>query len=164
MDAEVYVWKSIERLSTSLLVQRWAKTIKSLAVDGEQRKTLVAVLLVECSARPRIVRIFEWSVAFVFRSGLLGDRARRRGHAITVGPLQMKAAPFNREAAVKAALSLLGKEREVLRSRWQLAELWNGPAANSVEQILPYGIALELAMPIAERILEQDSSSNSGGL
>lgn len=155
MDAELYVWKSIERGSTSLLVQRWTKTIQSLAVNGEQRTTLVAVLLVECSARPRIVRIFEWSVAFVFRSGLLGARALRRGRGMTVGPLQMKAAPFKREAAVERALSLLGKEREVLKCPWQLAELWNGPGANSVDQILPYGIALELAMPIAERILEQ---------
>lgn len=155
MDAEVYVWKSIERLSTSLLVQRWTKTIKALAVHRDQGTTLVAVLLIECSARPRIVRILEWSVAFVFRSGLLGDRARRRGHAMTVGPLQMKAAPFNREAAVEAALFLLGKECEVLKSPWQLAELWNGPGANSVDQILPYGIALELAIPIAERILEK---------
>lgn len=101
--------------------------------------TVIAV--VECSARPLDARFVEWLVALSLRSGLLGSVAQKRGRSITVGPFQLRNAPFR---LAESTLETLTRVRECLRSEKTLREIgvwWNGSQAET-RHTAPYSNVL----------------------
>lgn len=145
---------AIQRMARRSFARRWARAIADPThpITTNERAILLAILLVECTARPKVVRAIEWVVAVPLRTGLLGNGARSVGEGITVGPFQQPASPFRREAAVTVAANRLTMRPGTVQSTTEMARYWNGPASET-NGPMPYGRAIRLALPYAERLL-----------
>ena len=113
---------------------------------------LIAILLTELSARPLLWRGLEWSCVLPTRTGPLGKRAREWGQRRTVGPLQLKDAPYRFEAAAAAAAKLLDSHVGTLRAA-DVAAFWYGSAARQPGSTISYETALELSLPIVPHLM-----------
>lgn len=116
-----------------------------------EKRTLLIILLVEGSARPRVARIVEWTT-FVMRQGLPGRWGREGALRMTLGPFQVRGSPFRQKNALPAALALLRACPADYNDFGALARFWNGEMADLAGAV-PYKTALELAAPYVDRML-----------
>lgn len=153
-----YLDAALFRVAATQQTRRWAAAIRRQTEDRDERCNLLCVLLVESCARPRTARVLEWVVSWLLRSGLLGTVGSRRGARMTLGPLQLRRSPFDRNAAVERSLEVLRTEQPDL-SLDELAALWNGSPGGLARPI--YIKALTLALPYAE-VLSADPKMGGG--
>lgn len=154
----VYLRSAIWHAARKRSAQRWAAEIRSQAVSQDDAIALTAILLTELTARPVWARGIEWMVSaalnvFSLRSAQV---LRRR---LTVGPLQIRGGPWNRVVAVRSGLLLLCRDPKPGIDPEKLAKRWNGAAADQ-RQALGYVMALQVALPLAQVLI--DSIEDSG--
>lgn len=154
----VFVEASVLRLSYTRSIRRWTHTVRALDASPREQVALVAVLLVESSARPRWVRSLEWLAALPLRAGVLGPLGRRLAGTLTLGPWQMRGAEWNRAVAAQQALTYLRADGPAAHDLVRLAEHWNGPHANAADRPVRYADALLLAARSASRLVEANAT------
>lgn len=137
--------RALLRLSDSQCTRSVATYATEAGASSDEVELLVAISLVERSARPIDARALEWLVAIPLRAGLLGARLRRRAERISVGPFQIRGAPFRLRDCVYQALCLVRENNLTSISLDEVAAIWNGPFADHSGPI-PYTVALELAL------------------
>lgn len=133
--------------SSSRTYRRWAALVVKEEIVEAEAVAVLAILLVEMSARTASMRAIEWIAAAVLRAGLLGRWGKERAARMTLGPLQMRAAPFMMDAALREAQRRVSRVEPL--DAPSLAAAWNGPRADSANRPVPYTEALETALPIA---------------
>jgi hypothetical protein len=147
-----YVGGAIRRLARTSRVRKWVEEICSQEPERPIRLALVAVLLVESAARPRSARVVEWAMAVPLRSMPVESWARR-GRAMTVGPLQLAGAPWNRRRSIDCARARLAAAEMDSADVVALAHFWNGSRASGDRGSLDYADALRMAMASAHRLI-----------
>jgi len=129
----------------------WVREICAQESNPAIREALVALLLVESTARPLDARFVEWATRVLLLSVPLGN-VRRRGRSLTVGPLQLRGGAWSRTAAVTQARTLLNDVFNGQPDVEALAACWNGRGPDGFPQA-PYVRALSLVQPIAAGLL-----------
>ncbi len=132
------------RLTRRAFVRRWASVIDEVEMTADERLMLLSLLLVECSARPRVARVVEWSTVGASRAFLPRELGARFRASRTLGVFQQRGPPFRKRAAVHAALTLLRARPGASTDRSIAARHWNGPSADQ-GRTLSYVRAMSLA-------------------
>ena len=107
---------------------------------GGWSDVLKSIALIEMTERPRVLRACEW----------LASRAPYRRREYTLGPFQLRNAPWNDGAAVHVAIEKLahsGVSRclDQATNLEALARVWNGSSERANGSSLSYTEALSLA-------------------
>lgn len=157
-DAQLYVFKTAARLAKGRQHRRWSAAVNCLNASVAEKEALLTLMLVESTARPRLARLMEWLVVFPLRKGMLGSVGRNRARKMSVGPLQMRGAPFNRRKAICMALLRLREGPSVADQVDELGRYWNGLRADDDAHPIRYSDALALVRPIARRSLDRWSN------
>ena len=131
--------------SKSFLSQRARNRIFQLAkIDFSMEPwmpTLIAILWIETSERPKMIRGIEWIAHFILRQNT------------TCGHFQMTNAPFNFEASVKEVVRRLIQNRCVpifdQSSADHVAQVWHGAATRQSGESIGYGQALWITFQLA---------------
>lgn len=150
-----YVQSAAWRLARRPAVRRWVHSIVLGRSSTSECVALVAVLLVEMSARRRAVRALEWAVALPLRK-FPCPAVRRAGMKITTGPFQMSGGPWSREEAVSAARERLHRCGLAEHSIPDLARCWNGNLFAEMAGPLDYANALSITWPEAARLVAKE--------
>ncbi len=146
-----YLRSLLWRLAQGRRAHRWAREVCTREADEQWRHGLIAILLVEMSARPQLARALEWAVALPLRSAPQGPWTQL-GRRITVGPLQLRNGAFKRVRAIEEARAVLHSWGGNPRDFEGLAQLWNGPLSARGSSSVRYDDALRLAYPLAVRL------------
>ncbi len=156
-----YVQATTWRLSRRSEVRRWVRAISIQERCSCLSEALVAILLVEMTARPLAARALEWMIALPLRSPM-GGPWRDLGRRITVGPLQLRGGARSRDTAISQARALLRHAGVDAKNMDELATFWNGPLALDRAGALCYSDALEIAHPLARRLLASERLRQGG--
>ena len=146
------VARRIGVVSEGSLARRWARTVATASRTIELKEAILAVLLVEVSARPATARAVEWASSYLLRHSPIPP-LRQRGEKLTVGPLQLQGGPWQRKLAVDRAVAILVDSQESLSDNSELARIWNGTVNGRPRK--RYVSALDVARPIAQRLLTE---------
>jgi hypothetical protein len=110
-----------------------------MPLEKRDRDILLAILLVEMTARPQLARALEWLLVLLGRSLFLP----KRWLPSTLGPFQMRDAPLAFEkAAHNAARQIQSKPYDVDC----LARFWHGAAGRERGSRVGYAEALRVAL------------------
>lgn len=150
---EIMLSRRFRRLARTRTVRKIVNCVNESDADTAACRVVVAISLVEMSARPTDARLVEWLFALPGRTGLLGRRVQRWSEARTVGPLQLRCGPFRVRNAVKTALGALEGARIDLAVPEQIAAFWNGTVYTHNGSVL-YQRLLCVAFPVADRLLD----------
>lgn len=126
------------RLARSRTFLRQRAALRRAGASEQQVEFLGAILLAELTARPADVRLLEWGLALVLRTGVLGGSVRRRGNALTVGPYQLRGARL-----FHVASDALAELR-----RWEVDDLetaarrWNGAPGDTYMKVCRLAVAV----------------------
>jgi hypothetical protein len=132
-------------------VLRWVREIVRQSQDDDLALALTAVLLVELSARPGWFRAAEWTVRSVL--DLVPSRyTRSKAAHLTVGPLQLRGAPWRRPDAVALGLRKLVQPPLSGLDWAHVATCWNGPSPSG-RGSHAYAMALEGVFPTVQRLV-----------
>lgn len=131
------------RQSHTLTARRWTRSIIAATPIRIEQLALVSILLAEMTARPTWFRAIEWIVAFSLSHCRI-KRVRRSGNCLTLGPLQISGASWDRDTAVQQGLARLRIDSHALTDPGRLAVLWNGPLGDRVHPVA-YSEVIELA-------------------
>lgn len=117
---------------------------------------LASILLIEMHQRPAVSRVAEWIVSTAV------PRSLRK--PITRGPLQIADGPWNLDAAIRAAYSILSTAVAGTPSEeaaiYSAAVVWNGKAVRQPCSAYGYGEVLHVAYDIARlALLEMPSAA-----
>ena len=137
---------ALVKQSRSRVVRRWTHTIVEVVPDVDEQIALVTVLIIESFARRTPRRILEWSLRFLIP-------VRQVTCRISVGPLQLRAAPWARRAAVAAARCHLQRCPEPVTRDRGLARCWHGAATRQHGERASYQDAVAFCRPIARRLV-----------
>jgi hypothetical protein len=132
-------WR-LEETQASRAYRRYAERLSHLELEPRVRHLLLAILLVEMSARSGTCRAVEWILAFLARTFRIRCVMRRPR---TLGPFQMQNAPFHFEQAVAKAASLIERQPREVES---IARFWHGVAQRERGARVGYATALQIAM------------------
>lgn len=145
--------KRLRRLARSRKLRRIERQLKRVDDDVRIRHLLKAVAVTEMSARPADARVIEWTVALVLRSGIMGRSGRARGRTLTVGPWQMRNAPWGLRrtaAVVSRRMRAIQSEHGGLGSD-EVARAWHGPATRGQDGPVTYAAVLGRALELVAR-------------
>ena len=140
---EKYAWR-LQATSGSPRFRRLCNAIDLVDRAGTPREgwsdVLKSIALIEMTERPRVLRACEW----------LASRALYRQREYTLGPFQLRNAPWNDVAAVRAATdkladSGLSRSLDSWTNLKALARVWNGSSERANGSSLSYAEALSLA-------------------
>lgn len=147
--------KRLRRLSRTRTVERILLYLVESDAGRAECRAVVAISLVEMSARPMDARLLEWSLVLPGRSGVLGLRLKCWSEARTVGPLQLQHGPLSLRAAVESAIHRLQSARIDLSNLDEIAVFWNGPS-HRASGSSRYKSVLSEAHEIAKVLLAPD--------
>lgn len=131
------------RQSQTRTARRWTRSIIATTQIRTERLALVSILLVEMTARPTWFRALEWIVAFSVSHCRI-EQVRRVRNSLTLGPLQISGASWDRNAAVQQALARLRIDSLSMMDADRLAVLWNGPLGDRLHPVA-YSDVIQLA-------------------
>lgn len=139
-DRRWIAWR-IERAQQSVGFKRYARRVDEIPMSTRERNIVLALLMVEMTARPRLARACEWVVWFAGRCFFVPARWL----PLTRGPFQMKRAPFGFHAAATEAADRIRDQPDDPDS---LARYWHGAACRERGARVGYGYALQIALRI----------------
>lgn len=149
------------RQSHTQTARRWTRSIIAATPIRMEQRALVSILLTEMTARPIWFRALEWIVA-LSASHCRIERVRRIGSCLTLGPLQISGAPWDRDAAVQQALTRLRIDVSAMTDARRLAVLWNGPLEDRVHPVA-YSDVIQLAFWRSIHLIRVVDSNLEGG-
>jgi hypothetical protein len=135
-------WK-LEEAQASRAFKRSKRHIDEMSLGDLERRVLLAILMVEMTARPTSIRALEWAVYGLGRCLFLPERWLPS----TLGPFQMRGAPF---AFERAALLATHRIQGRLYDPRLLAHSWHGAAGRERGARVGYAQALQVALQRAE--------------
>lgn len=125
MISERDALRMARRATQSWTGRRWLNALADEPMSPTERRILGAILITEISARPAWFRAGEWLVWWIL-SHTPSHSASTRASRMTLGPLQLPHAPWDRQAAVSAARQHLGRGPAHAADLGGVAALWNG--------------------------------------
>jgi hypothetical protein len=137
-DPRWIAWK-LEESRMSRGFKRFAGCLAETPLRDRDREILLAILLVEMTARPTLVRMLEWALALTGRWLALPVRWLPS----TLGPFQMRDAPFAFQQAARVAAKRIEHEPYDAVS---LARSWHGAAGRERGARVGYADALRIAL------------------
>lgn len=139
----------LRRHARSMQVRRIVRHCSLGGTSHPEAALVAAIAVTEMSARPADARAIEWMVAIPLRNGFLGARCRRWSSQLTLGPFQMRDAPFRLKAAVTRAVQEMRDLRMTDMSLAEVARIWNGPMAET-HGAVPYSDVLRVALELVD--------------
>ena len=149
---EDWLHRRFWRLAHSGKGRRWTSIVREVGESDEWQIAIMALWLVEMSARPASARALEWLVALSFRH--TPGPWRPRAMSITVGPLQISGGRWSARFAIRAALDRLRWSGVHPRDIESIGRCWNG-SCDEAQLSFPYIAALDIARSYAARMVRE---------